>query len=277
VGSRKIELLSKSVSTYSDHPENANWIIQKGVAKDKNDNGLDRTVAKPLIGINNIQFHTGLKKLRAMIGKDSKLNNAALGKKYGDLLAEQAKKVFPEHVAKRSSTGTHLHRALYGNASFDTVSHKPMSRNAWLSSVLGHKEGSLGTSLSYQGVRVTSALPATERTVTERIALLEANLKTLKRQREEEPPRSSSSSNASSGVKRIRSGLDKEIIMYDVMGAEVKMTKLRKSRHMNDDQKKARIKQAKALLVSKNIALTNTNLRGVGLGSILANLATKKL
>jgi hypothetical protein len=57
---------------------------------------------------------------------------------------------------------THNLRKVYANWSFDEYGISKMSRNAWISGVLGHEEDSLTASLSYTGTRFNKLLKFSE-------------------------------------------------------------------------------------------------------------------
>ena len=74
--------------------------------------------------------------------------------------------------------GTHTLRKIYANLSYDMYSDKVMSKNAWITRVLGHEPTSVTTSLSYTGLNVKQGAPEVEdRAATDRINELQQVIK----------------------------------------------------------------------------------------------------
>ena len=75
---------------------------------------------------------------------------------------------------------TRFARQVYGNITYDAYA-PTMSRNAWLSAVLGHQLFNEEVSLSYVGVKVTEPTHRVPPPVLRRLMSLERNVKRLHR------------------------------------------------------------------------------------------------
>lgn len=68
--------------------------------------------------------------------------------------------------------GTHTLRKIYANFSYDRYSDKTMTRNAWITTVLGHRPTSVTTSLAYTTVRVKLPVIAQDPDLSNQVAFL---------------------------------------------------------------------------------------------------------
>lgn len=78
--------------------------------------------------------------------------------------------------------GTHTMRKIYANYSYDTLADKSMTRNAWISDVLGHRPTSVTTSISYQNVRVVLPPPQKEMSLEDKTTEIYSMISNLKRE-----------------------------------------------------------------------------------------------
>jgi len=159
-GCRLIELLAVSDINRTDK---AYEIEVTGVAKDEKGykrRKAHKTIIKPTISMTGNQVVKQLKDLRGEVyakyptiarlakGKSTELDNRRI---IANLI--NTKLNTRVHFLFGPDISFHTLRAIYGNFSFGLFNPK-CSLPAWLSQVLGHEPGSLGTSLSYSTVTI---------------------------------------------------------------------------------------------------------------------------
>ncbi len=84
-------------------------------------------------------------------------------------------KLLPKQAQKRLQRvrGTHTMRKIYANMSYDLYGDRNITRNAWITKVLGHSPRSVTTSLSYTGVSISSGTKTRDsQTTDERLVYL---------------------------------------------------------------------------------------------------------
>lgn len=154
-GSRRIELLR--TSTFAAVPSWPRYIQQTGLAKKKD--GLDsHSLLKPLLGtITATDFLATLASMRGKLeplidrkfSKQQRPTREALGTWAKSPIRCELRRQWQSLVPK-----FHLLRAIYGNMSYLQYAQEHMSLTVWLSRVLGHDQGDLGTAMHYQTVYI---------------------------------------------------------------------------------------------------------------------------
>lgn len=151
-GSRPIELFARSEYKKLDN----GWVTQSNIAKKK---GESVSVKKPLIYLSADQFIEALTKLRESLkGRFKNIVSPKTGQLSSSINTAAnnvAKKIFE---GKQDFT-LYTARKLYANLSYDlygknkkTIVGDSPNLQVWISSVLGHQEGSLSTSANYSHV-----------------------------------------------------------------------------------------------------------------------------
>lgn len=261
VGSRLNEILM--VSTY-EPAEHRNWITVKGIAKDR---GVgEKTIVKPIVGglgaddiismvdeirtqfseAYNIDLDTGIGDRKV----DRKDVTARADKKVNDKIRAE---FGPEYVF-------HDSRSLYAELAFVQYAPTSMSKTAFFSNVLGHKEESLTTALSYQKFAVKRKLPEGSADILSRMTTLEAELKTLKKLKQEQLPPLPEPNKVSF------LSLDGKVFTYT------------KQPHVRDKDDVARMGRLVAMvtqLTDDNVKTTHANLAKLGFGSRIINMWSK--
>ena len=248
-GSRKIELLHKKMSSFAVVSGQPRWMEQIGVAKQKD--GLDNTTTftKPLLVMTYSEFATLRDRVVAHVGDDCELSNKQLTGKYNTAIAKRVKQLFPGATTKRKGVGSHLLREIYANSTYEVVERPPMSRTAWLAKVLGHQQGSLTVALGYQGVCVRTSVPISDFKYKDLLDELQARVTAL-----EQPPQELAGVSFSDGN-----------------GGTVAIRKLKRKRVASDEEKRDRVAEAMYTLRKAGVAVTNRNVRKMGLSAHCVN------
>jgi len=92
----------------------------------------------------------------SMDGKEEKPLTAYTSNETGDIVSACNRKLtllYPTGGNANRKLTSHALRKVYANWSFDEYGFRRMSRNAWITSVLGHDKSSMTSSLSYTGAR----------------------------------------------------------------------------------------------------------------------------
>ena len=205
-GARSIEILK--ISEFRPVPKGEdegaaegakgeNWIIQIGIAKDKEQkkrkeaaataaaeglSALDipREVKKPLLVLTPAQLIASIAFIREQSSLDGKGWAHTPNTEVNSKTHYQLNRAI-QHAFGRSDISFHrITRALYGRITFDTFHHDPgLSLTAWVSSVLGHQIGSLQSALNYQAVTVVYPLPATSPNLDHRLTDMQSKLELI--------------------------------------------------------------------------------------------------
>lgn len=202
VGSRLIEILM--VSTY-ENTENPAYITVVGVAKDRNDPeagvhplqppdtaaaGNQRKVTKPILGgilapeliqtVEKIRTHFSLQHDVDLGFEDSK-GKRKLSRKQITNLAD--KKVNDKIREVFGETYTfHDARSIYAQLAWVQFAPTGISQTAFFSEVLGHAEGSLTVSLSYQKFAIRRKLEEVDADLKGKVQTLDAEFKVFREQ-----------------------------------------------------------------------------------------------
>lgn len=193
VGSRLIEILM--VSTY-ENAENPAYITVVGVAKDRNDPAGDedknnqRKVTKPILGgilapeliqtVENIRTQFS-RQHNVDLGFEDSEGKRKLPRKQITNLAD--KKVNDKIREVFGETYTfHDARSIYAQLAWVQFAPAGISQTAFFSEVLGHAEGSLTVSLSYQKFVIRRKLEEVDIDLKGKVQTLDAEFKVLREQ-----------------------------------------------------------------------------------------------
>ena len=260
-GTREVEQLSENVSTFEyildeDGNNRQDQILQRGVAKTAKES--NRTIEKPLLIIQADEFMANLQIIRDEVGDDiERFTEAELSSKYNARLSAVVKKMFPAALSMRERLGTHILREIYANASYQVLNHDPMSQNGWIAKVLGHKEGSLNTVVSYTGVLIRTSVGLTEKKPLTLIAEIQSQIDQLK-------------------AERPNVVLDSQVQLEGKNDEEVRLKKFKRKIGMTAQEKEERLQDAVKQLEENGVKVTNKALRQMGIGADTVNGFTKK-
>lgn len=258
-GARKIEILSRKVSTFTAVDTSDTWVKQIGVAKHNRAGSeiqIRREIVKPLLILTFDELSKMIARVREDVGNTVEVvTNAELGDKYNHGISKCVKTCFPDIAAQRRRLGSHFLREVYANATYEVINHEPMSRSSWISKVLGHKEGSLCTALSYQGVYVTTTIePADTETNVHEIAKLRAQLRFL-----------------SMPMTHAPSSKVNTVVLKREDGTSIAVPKFRRKRRLTAAEKQDRATQGVDRLKEHGVRVNNANLRKLGIGARVTN------
>jgi hypothetical protein len=259
-GTREVEQLSEKVSTFEyildeDDERRQDKVKQIGVAKTAKES--NRTIEKPLLIIQADEFMANLKIIRDEVGDDiERFTEAELSSKYNARLSAVVKQMFPAAAKMRGRLGTHFPREIYANASYQVLNHDPMSQNGWIAKVLGHKEGSLNTVVSYTGVLIRTSVGLTEKKPLTLYQELQAQIDHLKTQ--------------------LPAPVLDSQVQFEAKDEEVRLKKFKRKTGMTAEQKEERLQSAVRQLEENGIKITNKSLRSMGIGSQDVNPFLKK-
>ena len=259
-GTREVEELSEKVSTFEyildeDGERRQDVILQRGVAKAAKES--NRTIEKPLLIISADEFMANLQIIRDEVGDDvERFTEAEISSKYNARLSAVVKQMFPAAAKIRGRLGTHILREIYANASYQVLNHDPMSLNGWVSKVLGHKEGSLNTVVSYTGVLIRTSVGLTEKKLVTLYQELQAQIDHMKTQ--------------------LPAPVLDSQVQFEAKDEEVRLKKFKRKTGMTAEQKEERLQSAVRQLEENGIKITNKSLRSMGIGSQDVNPFLKK-
>src|SRR3990167_4771013 len=184
VGSRFIEVLQ--VSEYEESKRDG-YVIVRGLAKESardyirqadNVGRVDRSgvIEKPILFVTLRKIQETVHAIRRTIAHEIE------GKSLKQITAKYNKNANTRLNTFRGfeKVTTHFLRKVYGNYSYDTLSDQSVTRNRYLTTVLGHKASSITTSLSYSAVRIIRAPRIIEHDAKTLIAELLVEIKELK-------------------------------------------------------------------------------------------------
>ena len=182
MGSRLVEILAASTYETAEHPT---WITVKGVVKDR---GVgEKTIVKPIVGgLTSNDIISLVDEIRAQFNEiynpdgEYKFSRQEITARADKHVNDKIREVFGDDYVFHDS------RSLYAELAFMQYAPHSMSKIAFFASVLGHKEESLTTALSYQKFAVKRKLPEVSADVMSRVTVLEAELEALKKQKQEE-------------------------------------------------------------------------------------------
>jgi hypothetical protein len=196
--------------------------------------------------------------IRDEVGDDiERFTEAELSSKYNARLSAVVKKMFAAALSMRERLGTHILREIYANASYQVLNHDPMSQNGWIAKVLGHKEGSLNTVVSYTGVLIRTSVGLTEKKPLTLIAEIQSQIDQLK-------------------AERPNVVLDSQVQLEGKNDEEVRLKKFKRKMNMTAQEKEERLQDAVKQLEENGVKVTNKALRQMGIGADTVNGFTKK-
>lgn len=174
VGSRASEIMMVSTYEGSEHPQ---WIKITGVSKDRSEGG--KIVEKPVVGgMRSAEVISMVGEIRQQV---SDAYDYDLGTGSGSRIPDK-KQITASVDAKlnqrmRDTFGVgfvfHDTRSMYAELAFTQFAPSAMSKTAFFSSVLGHKEESLTTALSYQKFSLKRKLPEVDPDISSRVTIME--------------------------------------------------------------------------------------------------------
>lgn len=174
------DFVSRSVPAFKTMSY-AGAIIQEGVLKKKKNNGpmeysYTRMPPKPVIlglspaAVKDLVYNVIRPALHDLLRKKKHTATHANFyeydmndfKQFNQQINDTINNLYPNaemYVRKHGQRLTsHTFRKVYANWSFDEYGFRRMSRNAWITTVLGHDASSLGSSLSYTGAKFNRLL-----------------------------------------------------------------------------------------------------------------------
>ena len=308
IGSRSIELLSPVFKFERDPEHRPGYIYQIGVAKsrraisrkrmrDKRDKELAEAdeenddeedddepeeyepdlsvrVFKPVIGLTLDEFFELLKQIRNWTHNDRGLDNRLLSAKFNKRISDVVKIRFGPARADEQ-LGSHYLRSVYGQISYLLIaSENSVSLSGWLRLVFGHSAAystrNYETVLVKREIRAVFPASATLLAVQTASATNSATLDELKQQLETIEVRlREGKEDAAQGIP-IRVGWSLFRTKH-VPPRWVWLEKRKKTRGNDDDDFQSAVDWAEGVLRRNNVAITNTNIRKLGLGAAAVN------
>lgn len=274
-GARAIEIISHKVATFAPVEGQPKYVLQTGTAKSQDGNSWQK--AKPLVGMNYSQFEQGLRFVRertsgAVNRGDS---NEELTVFEADATAV-AKTVYADAYRRWGRLGTHIGRAVYGNASY--VYYKgndsTYDRTLWIKEMLGHSSDIS----NYNTVVVTNQKiePADRdaRFVEMQAEIQELRLRMMAPAPAADAPVVPAPLNGYRPAKRKRLGGDDKAfaILPNSQGEEVSIPRLKHRKNLSREEKQARVQHGEALLRQYDVKVGNTQLRALCIGACSVNL-----
>jgi hypothetical protein len=158
-GSRIVEILD--MSTFEAWPDaGENWIKATGIAKQENKpkDMVRKYVIKPLIHISTDVFLNMIKSIREQLAEArKKYTSYELSQSKNSTINRRIKHWFKDYGFV-DQLSTHDMRKGYGSLSYQLYANQETtSMNSWLSNVLAHSKDSLGVSLSYSTMTITTS------------------------------------------------------------------------------------------------------------------------
>ena len=269
VGSRLIEILQ--MSRYERAEESPHYIKVEGIAKGRGD---DRSIIKPIVGgLRSDEIIAMVDEIRIQVsaaydvdlgtgeGK-RELTKAALtgltDKKVNDKVREVFDPTFVFHDT----------RGIYAEIAWMQYAPGGMSKTAFFASVLGHKEESLTTALSYQKFAVKRKLPEVSADIFSRVATLEAQLtevakrtKTQKDEKKEEDD--------------LWADTENQVTLLDREGNPKTYRKQPRIRDKDSAARMQRLVDMVVKLNEDNVKTTHFHLRKLGFGGAVINMWSK--
>lgn len=262
VGSRLNEILMTSAYERAEH---RNWITVRGVSKAKR--GEEKLIVKPIVGgidVDDIISMVG--EIRSQFGE---VHDIDLGTGVGDRKVDRKKvtslasKSVNDKIREEFGPEYLFHdsRALYAELAFAQFAPTSMSKAAFFSNVLGHREESLTTALSYQKFALKRKLPEGSADILSRMTTLEAEMRALKKLKQEVKNNFAQAPNQVSFL-----SLDGNVVTYN------------KQPHIRDKDDVARMNRLISMVIrltDDNVKTTHANLSKLGFGSRIINMWSK--
>ncbi len=186
---------------------------------------------------------------------DRKFSRADVTSRANSKVNEKIREVFGSEYVFHDS------RAIYAELAFAQFAPTSMSKAAFFSNVLGHREESLSTALSYQKFAVKRKLPEISADILSRMTTLEAQMQTLKKQKQEH-----------------KEPLESVPNQVTFMSLDGKMITYNKQPHVRDRDDVARMNRLISIvtqLTEDNVKTTHANLSKLGFGSRIINMWSK--
>ena len=266
-GSRAIELISKSVSTFEAVPNLPGFVKQIGQAKARGKKV--EPITKPIIGMTVDRFLNRLAFARQTTDADVSggLDNKGLARKYDPEAVAHIQSVYP---SLGKGEGTHKMRALYSKASY--MIHNPneeISPSEWMKRVLGH--GSYNSLNNYDSVIVVRGpvvkpadLPMAITEIQARVSALEE-----KHSSEQDEVEKAGHNVVLSTKKRKSPEVFVEFTKAD--GTDIRIKKLQRTRGKTEDESIAMVRRTEGLLRDSGVRATKGNSVRMGVGSTNAS------
>lgn len=172
------------VSKYAP-AENPHYIQVTGVSKERQGDEK-RQFVKPLILVLNTEFIEIIQDLRRQL--EDKYGGELTRVKMTSLVDAKANKRIRELFGE--GYVFHEMRAIYAQLAFVQYGPTGMSQTSFYSQVLGHKENSLGTALSYQTFVIRRKIKEDDPDLVTKITTLEEEFKALRDKEEKKKPSS---------------------------------------------------------------------------------------
>jgi hypothetical protein len=156
-GSRFVEILKDTKFVKSPDAKMSKDILIIGTAKTKDKN---KELTRPLIVSNSKSMIALIAEIRKALPTDD-MTNMETTAKYNSIVNTRLQSLtfIPE---KYSSS--HVLRKIYANMAYLMFAPSNMDRTVYIGDLLGHKEGSFGTSISYTNVKIVDDIIKTART-----------------------------------------------------------------------------------------------------------------
>ena len=269
VGSRLIEILL--MSRYERAEENPHYIKVEGVAKGRGD---ERSITKPIVGgLRSDDIIAMVDEIRIQVsvaydvdlgtgeGKRD-LTRAELTGLADKKVNDKVREVFdPTYVF-------HDTRGIYAELAWMQYAPEGMSKTAFFANVLGHKEESLTTALSYQKFAVKRKLPEVSADIFSRVTTLEAQLtevaKRAKTQRDEKKEEDD-----------LWADTENQVTLLDMNGNPKTYRKQPRIRDKDSAARMQRLIDMVVKLKEDNVKTTHFHLRKLGFGGAVINKWSK--
>lgn len=261
VGSRLVEILKESQYERADH--SAHYIRVVGVVKDRG--AGERKIVKPIVGgLLSDDIKGMVDEIRVQVSEaydvdlgtgtgDRKVTKQELTNLTDKKVNDKIREVFgPTYVF-------HDTRAIYAELAFLQFAPDGMSKTAFFATVLGHKEESLTTALSYQKFAIKRKLPEVSADILSRMTTLEAEINEVKKRtkrqenKEEEDPFADEFAPS-----RVR--------LWTRDGEAKTYAKQPRIRDGDEAARMRRLEAMVAQLDADNVKTTHANLRRLGFG-----------
>jgi hypothetical protein len=275
VGSRISEIVSVSTYTETDNPH---WIQVEGVSKERkqvDEKGgpgvpaAPRTFKKPIILLTSGELIDNIVALRE-----------ELEKHYGVDLGEGEAPEEPEEMSVKRLVSLvdnrankkmrelfgedytfHMSRAIFAQMAWISYAPPGMSQTSFYSQVLGHKEGSLTTALSYQTFSIRRTLKEDDPALVARMTDLEAELKHLKQTEKKHFE-----------AERVQVAKADNQVVFPTTPQGISLTLKKQPRlHEGPEKRMARLKTLVEEMQKAGVRPTHRNVASLGFGSAVVN------
>lgn len=268
VGSRLVEILR--VSQYARAEDSPYYIKVEGVAKGR---GEERSITKPIVGglrsdeiigmVDEIRLQvSGMYDVNLGIGDGKRdMSNAELTRLTDKKVNDKVREMFaPNYVF-------HDTRGIYAELAWMQFAPSGMSKTAFFATVLGHKEDSLTTALSYQKFAVKRKLPEVAADIYSRVATLEARLtEVTKRTKTRDDTKEEDD---------LWEDKTNQVTLLSRDGTPKTYRKQQRIRDMDSSARMQRLVDMVTILTEDNVKTTHSNLRQLGFGGAVINKWSK--